>query len=261
MPSHLESTRAAYAAQQHNVVEWLASLPADRWDQPSRLAAWSVREVAFHVTNMTAVVVDALGAGSLRDKPLTIAAYTSAWRDAAPEIAGRDRAAAGGLDRAAVLANAERARTELLSAIDRVTEDNPTVKGRRGPLRLADLMVTRVNELVVHSLDLSASLPDIAPIGVDHGALGIASRMLTGILAERVPGHTVELRVPPYAAIQCVAGPRHTRGTPPNVVEVDAMTWIEIATGRRAWTDAVAAGQVRASGERADLSEHLPVLS
>jgi hypothetical protein len=85
--------------------------------------------------------------------------------------------------------------------------------------------------------------------------------MLTGILAERVPGHSVELRVPPYAAVQCVAGPRHTRGTPPNVVEVDAMTWVELATGRAEWADAVAAGRVRASGERADISAHLPVLS
>jgi hypothetical protein len=85
--------------------------------------------------------------------------------------------------------------------------------------------------------------------------------MLTAILAERVPGHTVEVRVPPYSAVQCVEGPRHTRGTPPNVVEVDAMTWIEIATGRASWDAALASGRLRISGERADISAHLPVLS
>jgi hypothetical protein len=85
--------------------------------------------------------------------------------------------------------------------------------------------------------------------------------MLTGVLAERVPGHTVEVRVPPYAAIQCVDGPRHTRGTPANVVEADAVTWVELATGRMAWAEAVGTGRVSASGERADISEHLPVLS
>jgi hypothetical protein len=85
--------------------------------------------------------------------------------------------------------------------------------------------------------------------------------MLTGIVAERAPGKTVELRVPPYAAVQCVEGPRHTRGTPPNVVEVEPVAWIELATGRRAWNDAIGDGRIAASGDRADLSPYLPVLS
>ena len=68
------------------------------------------------------------------------------------------------------------------------------------------------------------------------------------------PGKSVELRVPPYVAVQCVTGPRHTRGTPPNVVETDPETWLRLYAGRLAWTEAVATGRVRASGERADLS-------
>jgi hypothetical protein len=67
--------------------------------------------------------------------------------------------------------------------------------------------------------------------------------------------------VPPYAAVQVIEGPRHTRGTPPNVVETDPRTWLEIATGRQSWNDAVASGRISASGERADLSDYLPVLS
>ncbi len=65
--------------------------------------------------------------------------------------------------------------------------------------------------------------------------------------------------MPPYGAVQCVAGPRHTRGTPPNVVETDPVTWVEVACGRLAWAEAVAQGRVSASGHRTDLSAYLPL--
>jgi Bacterial SCP ortholog len=79
------------------------------------------------------------------------------------------------------------------------------------------------------------------------------------LLAERSPGASVEVRVPPYAAVQAVAGVRHTRGTPPAVVELDAETWIALATGTVSWADAERDGRVRASGERADLSPLFPL--
>ncbi|GII32615.1 sterol carrier family protein [Planotetraspora mira] len=91
-------------------------------------------------------------------------------------------------------------------------------------------------------------------------AARFAVRNLLERLAARAPGRTVEVRVPPYAAVQCVEGPRHTRGTPPNVIETDPVTWLELATGGLSWPDAVAAGKVSASGSRADLSEHLPLM-
>jgi hypothetical protein len=90
-------------------------------------------------------------------------------------------------------------------------------------------------------------------------ALRVAVRYLLDLLAAREPGRAVEVRVPPYAAVQCLPGPRHTRGTPPNVVETDAITWIRLATGRLSWTAAVASGSVHASGPRADISGYLPV--
>ncbi|GAA1884829.1 sterol carrier family protein [Actinomadura bangladeshensis] len=86
-----------------------------------------------------------------------------------------------------------------------------------------------------------------------------AVRFLLDRLAELAPGRSVEVRVPPHAAVQCIDGPHHTRGTPPNVVEMDAAAWIALATGRLAWADAVADGRVRASGARADLSPFLPL--
>jgi Bacterial SCP ortholog len=93
----------------------------------------------------------------------------------------------------------------------------------------------------------------------DQAALGLAVRHLLRLLEGSAPGRSVEVRVVPIAAVQCVAGPRHTRGTPPNVVETDPVTFVRLATGRLDWAQAVASGAVRASGPRADLSAYLPV--
>ena len=99
----------------------------------------------------------------------------------------------------------------------------------------------------------------------DQAAGGADLRLLTkhflAVLEERAPGHSVEVRVPPYAAVQVIPGVRHTRGTPPAVVETDAETWIELATGELAWADALAAARVSASGERTDLAPYLPLLA
>ncbi|WP_311215376.1 MULTISPECIES: sterol carrier family protein [unclassified Arthrobacter] len=75
----------------------------------------------------------------------------------------------------------------------------------------------------------------------------------------RAPGNSVEVRVPPFGVTQCVEGPRHTRGTPPNVIECDAATWLSLVTGSLSWADAVSTHRVTASGLRANLSELLPL--
>ena len=107
----------------------------------------------------------------------------------------------------------------------------------------------------VGSVAVTAALADAS----DTRSLATAVRYLLQLLAERAPGNTVEVRVPPYGAVQCIPGPRHTRGTPPNVVEMDALTWLALATGRGTWDDAVAAGAVHASGQRADLAALIPL--
>ena len=88
----------------------------------------------------------------------------------------------------------------------------------------------------------------------------MAVRYLLQALADKAPGNTVEVRVPPFGATQAIEGPRHTRGTPPNVVEMDPATWLALATGRESWASAVAAGRVHASGQRANLGDVLPVV-
>ena len=94
-----------------------------------------------------------------------------------------------------------------------------------------------------------------------RAGLATAVRYLLEELAAAAPGRSVEVRVAPFGVAQCVAGPRHTRGTPPNVVETDPLTWVRLAAGRQSWPAAVDGGLVRASGQRADLSPYLPLLT
>ena len=93
----------------------------------------------------------------------------------------------------------------------------------------------------------------------DRGSLRDAVRELLRELSVRAPGRSVEVRVPPFGAVQCIPGPRHTRGTPPNVVETDAVTWVKVATGGTSWDEAIGAGVIHVSGVRANLSEYLPL--
>ena len=97
------------------------------------------------------------------------------------------------------------------------------------------------------------------PVGVDRATLGTAVRYTLEELGSRAPGRSVEVRVPPFGAVQCVDGPRHTRGTPPNVVESDAETWLRLATGEQRWAQALAEGRLRVSGTRAHLDALLPL--
>ena len=93
----------------------------------------------------------------------------------------------------------------------------------------------------------------------DRATRATAVRFTLEELAERAPGRSVEVRVPPFGVAQCVEGPRHTRGTPANVVETDAETWLRLATGTLTWAQALAEGTLHVSGTRADLSPLLPL--
>ncbi|MCL2787788.1 MAG: sterol carrier family protein [Micrococcales bacterium] len=95
--------------------------------------------------------------------------------------------------------------------------------------------------------------------GVDRETLAAAVRFTLEELAQRAPGRSVEVRVPPFGAVQAIEGPRHTRGTPANVVEMDAATWLSLAAGLVTWEDAQASHAITASGARADLSSWLPL--
>ena len=98
------------------------------------------------------------------------------------------------------------------------------------------------------------------PSAAPPATVATAVRFTLEELAARAPGGTLEVRVPPYGAVQCVEGPRHTRGTPPNVIETDARTWLNLVTGQEDWASALAGGAVHASGLRATLQDHLPLV-
>ena len=94
----------------------------------------------------------------------------------------------------------------------------------------------------------------------ERAVLARAVRLSLRVLPQIAPGHSVEVRVPPFAAVQCVGGPRHTRGTPPNVIEMNPRTWLELATGQLDWATALSEARIQASGSRADISALLPVV-
>ena len=105
----------------------------------------------------------------------------------------------------------------------------------------------------------SAAVESVLAGADGRDTTALAVRYLLEVLASDFEGHTVEVRVPPWGAVQAIEGPRHTRGTPPNVIETDASTWIALATGSLRWSDAVAGARASASGQRADLSAVLPL--
>jgi hypothetical protein len=106
--------------------------------------------------------------------------------------------------------------------------------------------------------EVAAALARVA-VQPESTDLRLLTKHFLAVLEQRAPGHSVEVRVPPYAAVQVIPGVRHTRGTPPAVIETDAETWVALATGELAWTDAVAGARVSASGERTDLTPYLPL--
>ena len=108
-------------------------------------------------------------------------------------------------------------------------------------------------------VEVAAALTRFRAGEADQADLRLLTKHLLALLVAKAPGGAVEVRVPPFAVAQCVEGTRHTRGTPPAVVETDPSTWVALAVGDLAWAAASDAGRIRASGERSDLSPLLPL--
>lgn len=248
--------RTAVLTQFGHVREAVRTLTPEQVALPTRLAGWTVRDLAAHV----AMTVDAVSRHLDRDEPAKAELALLDWPFATAALAGdiddgtRDLAAANP-DLVALYARTEERLTQRLAD----APGDRLLAARIGAMPLADYLVTRTVELVVHTDDLNAAVPGL-DIPYDRQALAACTRLLADALAAKAPGGSTEVRIPPYAVVQCVEGPRHTRGTPPNVVETDPLTWIRLATGRVAWQASVAQAKVRASGERADLGGLLPLM-
>ncbi|MDT4912355.1 MAG: hypothetical protein QOC66_1483 [Pseudonocardiales bacterium] len=248
----------AFRQQSSALADWLAKLPAAAFAQPSVLDGWDLRTLLGHVL-LVAQGLSARLADPADEAALPVADYVRRYRPAADHIAENTSAIAGDLGPEALIARLRD--TVVLAAAAAQVGPRTVIRGGRGPITAMDWARTRTLDLAVHCDDLSRSLPDRDPVPLVRAALASAVRTLAEILAAQAPGRSVELRVPPFIAVQAIPGPRHTRGTPPNVVETDPVTWLRLATGRADFTDAVATGTVRASGTRADLTDYLPVLS
>ncbi|MFP5282193.1 MAG: sterol carrier family protein [Actinomycetes bacterium] len=251
----------ALLAQSRSTLDWLRGLPEDAYARSSVLPGWDVRDLVAHLVGVHEGLTGALRRPT-GEAAVAVAELVRRCHPAAHDITASAHQTAGtrsGPELVAVLASQLEASARALAE-----PAPPVVSGRRGPTAGSDLVATRLVEVVAHTDDLSRSLPDHDPAPLLPAALRASTRTLTAILAAQQPGRSVEVRVPPYAAVQCGLsdpGPRHTRGTPPNVVETDAVTFLRLATGRTSWADALASGQVRASGLRADLSAALPLLT
>lgn len=246
-----------FVAQSEELLEWAAALSASELAGPSSLPEWTVAELLSHLAVSAGMVAEAVTCPAPRGQhPLAFHEYVASYAPAAGDIAARARSEAPVVTDA--VASLSRRTGEAVEAASAVAGD-PVLVGRRGPLRFSDLLVTRVVELVVHGRDLGRSLP-ARPAPVTAAASRLVTRTFAEVLAARHPGRAVELRVPPYAAVQMLEGATHTRGTPPNVVETDPGTFVDLASGRLRFAEAVDRGAVRASGMRSDLSGVLPVL-
>ncbi|WP_030750373.1 maleylpyruvate isomerase family mycothiol-dependent enzyme [Streptomyces sp. NRRL S-31] len=250
-------TRAAVLAQLGNVREAVRGLGPERLALPTRLGEWTVRDLIAHMGMAVTAVQRALDRPAPPKQEVQVVQWTFGTSANSAAIADFTRqVAADHPDLDAYLDDVDQGLRALLAAhpAGRLLATNA------GAMPLDDYLVTRAVELVVHTDDLNAALPELK-VPYDRQALAAVTRLLADALAVKAPGGSTEVRVPPYAVVQCVAGPRHTRGTPPNVVETDPLTWIRLATGRLAWADALADARVSASGERADLGGLLPLLA
>lgn len=121
--------------------------------------------------------------------------------------------------------------------------------------RNAETLRTAVEAVAAWLRDESIESPD-------RTAVANAVRLTARALATRAPGKSVEVRIPPFVAVQCISGPAHTRGTPPNVVETDPRTWLLLASGLIDLAEAAADGRIALSGSRAaEIAAHLPLVS
>ncbi|MFJ8566551.1 sterol carrier family protein [Streptomyces sp. NPDC093514] len=246
--------RTAVTAQFAHVGAAVGELAPEQLARPSGLGDWSVAELAAHI----AWIADSL-AGGLARPPAAVAELSAVeWPFATASLAGKiSEAARETLTGAPLPELYARAAARMAEALAAHSGDR-VLDLWIGDMTLADFLVTRTVELVVHTDDLNRATGLDIPI--ERQALAACTRLLADALALKAPGGSVEVRVPPFAVVQCIEGPRHTRGTPPNVVETDPLTWIRLATGRTGWAAALDEAHVRASGERADLSALLPLM-
>lgn len=258
-PRHYDpiTVGSALLAQTQAVRRAASQLSGEQLAGPSGLPGWDVHHLLVHMAQQLEAVPRFLDqpapAGNKAQVDLTT------WALSTASVADR----LDELTQEAALATPD-ANARIDDAVRQLNEVLPQARSTRliphvfGPMRAVDFLVTRLVELVVHSDDLAVATG--VEVDFDREALAAVTRLLADALVGKAPGGSVELRVPPFVAVQCVAGAKHTRGTPPHVIETDARTWLRLATGRLTWAEATEGILLNVKGERADLSTVLPIL-
>jgi uncharacterized protein (TIGR03083 family) len=257
-PRPVEQVANAYVEQAAVLFDWLDQLDPDDFSRDCVLPGWDVRMLVGHVLLIHSGLLaqlDTRGDGPAVAMP----EFVSRYRPGVEQITERTAVTAADLNPGQLLA-ALRQVPDVRTAILGLAPST-VIRAGRGPITVQDWVTTRLLEIVVHADDFSRSLPEREPVRLLRPALATVTRALAEILASGAPGRSVEVRIPPFVAVQAIPGPRHTRGTPPNVVETDPVSWLRLATGRLDFAVAVASGVVNASGQRADLAPYLPLLS
>ncbi|WP_242605473.1 sterol carrier family protein [Frankia sp. Cppng1_Ct_nod] len=244
---------SAVVGQWERVADGVDALTDEAFAQPSRLPGRTVADLVGQIVRSVSALSDAI---AHPDPPPSPPAVAVTLADYLSGVLGVGVGAGVGAEMTAEM-TAETARTRLRGCVVAAASGLDGADPRRqvvtpaGVMRLGEFLGAQVAEGVVHGIDLGGE-----PV---RDALRLAVRTFTGLLVARAPGRSVEVRIPPFTAVQVVEGPRHTRGTPPNVVEIDPVTFVEVTVGRVGWADAVTDGRVRASGARADLRPYLPL--
>jgi uncharacterized protein (TIGR03083 family) len=252
--------RNAALAQWRAVEAMVDDVPDASFELPTRLGEWTVADLIAHLGGNPTHIARLVATPADPDARLIgVVDYYGDDDEAKAAIASRGRSDSAGRTPAQLRKEVHRQTAEAIELVATLHDDALLTVGEQQTMRLDEYLVSRCVEACIHTLDLAAAT-GIEP-RLDRDAMAATARTLARMLAGQAPGRSVEVRVPPYVAVQCVEGPRHTRGTPGNVIETDPVTWLELATGRLAWAEARGAGRVSASGERADLTAYLPVLS
>ena len=267
----LHNLRQTFVEALDGVVATMRGLHPEDYDRPAALPGWDVRLLTGLALWQLTEMGYQLDRPSVT-RPVTLETYAAHMLATAPRrhehaaaIAGRDSGPSLGEQ---LLARAE----EVTSAVQEGSLP-PLVDTGAGQLSLLDFLRVHVTEAVVFSDDVHRSLAahgrQTRPM--ERRPVATAVRALADILSARAPGQAIEVRVPPYAAVQvgdpasAVGGrltpiPTHTRGTPPAVIEMDPTTFLRLMAGRLSWNEAVTSHAVAASGQRADLSPLLPLM-
>ncbi|NLT29520.1 MAG: hypothetical protein GXX86_03550 [Propionibacterium sp.] len=247
------------------VVRWLEPLTAAEYERLDERGTWSVRHLVGHLMSAQEDLLTAANRPST-SRALALDHYLRRRRARNSHPLSRAIVVCGGDPDHLLLEHLTSGAEELRGALDHLQAG--VVDEHRDPVRVVDLLRVELAHWVAHSEDLRAILPHRGAVETERAAMAGAVRLLTAVLAKDVPGRSIELRVPPHAAVQLGVphagadrvGPSHTRGTPPNVVELGAQTLLRLVTGSGDWADEVSGGNIAASGPHADLRTLFPVL-